>query len=76
MNIIASAPIGLRLCPIAQAMKPGHDKFDPFGFVTGFKVFKVDTSLESVSDAELAEMGFDRENLPRAAMQAADGGKA
>lgn len=65
----ASAPRDLKA--LASAFDLGRYGFDPLGLVSGYKAYLLYTGLAAKSDADLACMGLTREELPRAAMEAA-----
>jgi hypothetical protein len=70
MGIAATAPGGIDLRSIADAIAPGKVRFDPLGLVTGYKAYQIHTALAAKSDAELACMGLQRKDLPGVAMSA------
>ncbi|MGR3757627.1 MAG: DUF1127 domain-containing protein [Tranquillimonas sp.] len=44
---------------------------DPFGFTTGLRAYRTYLALDALSDRELADLGLERANVARAAMDAA-----
>lgn len=71
MSTATYAGSGIDLRALASAFAPGPVRFDPLGLVSGYKAYSIYTALTSKSDAELARLGLEREDLPRAAMDAA-----
>jgi hypothetical protein len=71
MNMTATAPKAIDLRAIAAAIAPGSIRFDPFGFVSGYKAYLIYTALAAKSDAELARMGLERSAISRVAMESA-----
>ncbi|SLN64178.1 hypothetical protein ROJ8625_03253 [Roseivivax jejudonensis] len=58
------------LSDIVSAIAPRKFKFDPLGLVSGYRSYTIYTRLAAKSDAELAELGIARTDLPRVAMEA------
>ncbi len=71
MSFTATAPTGIDLRALANDFAPGTIQFDLFGFVSGYKAYLIYTALAAKSDADLANMGFDRTDLPAVAMASA-----
>lgn len=63
---------GLDLGKLAETLAPGSFRFDPFGLVSGYKTYQIFTALSAKSDAELADLGITRTDLPAMAIKAAD----
>jgi len=71
MSIAETAIRGFDLRALGCAVAPGSFRFDPWGLVTGYKSYVIYSDLQGRSDAELAELGLTRAELPRAAVAAA-----
>ena len=56
---------------LAKTTAPRRGRFDPFGLVTGYRAYRIYEELAWKTDAELAELGLAREELPQVAMEAA-----
>ncbi|SON57757.1 hypothetical protein HDIA_4216 [Hartmannibacter diazotrophicus] len=56
--------------PIGQDRAP----FDPFGLASGLRLWRTYSALKDRSDAELAEMGIARNDIPQVAFRAVFGG--
>lgn len=61
----------LDLRKLAGRGSPRVGRFDPFGLVTGYKAYRIYEELAWKTDAELAELGLTRADLPRVAFDAA-----
>lgn len=72
MSVATVTHNGIDLRRIAGALAPGAFRFDPLGFVSGYKAYQIYTGLAAKSEQELASLGLTREELPRFAMRAAD----
>jgi hypothetical protein len=70
MSLAATAPRGIDLRAIADAVAPRPVRFDPLGLVSGFKAYQIYTALAAKTDAELSQIGLVRSDLPRVAMTA------
>lgn len=62
---------GIDFRALAETVAPGRIRFDPLGFVSGYKAYQIYTGLSAKSDADLAGMGLTRADLPHVAMSAA-----
>lgn len=76
MSTAAAVQSGFDPRRIAEALAPGTFRFDPLGIVSGYKAYLIYTGLAAKSDKELAAMRLDRRDLPRVAMDAANGLRA
>ncbi len=72
MSAATAAPRGVDYRSIAETFAPGAFSADPFGLVSGYKAYRIFTALSEKSDAQLAALGLSRNDIPRAAMRAAD----
>ena len=72
MSVATTAQTGFDLRGIAEALAPGSFRFDPLGFVSGYKAYQIYTGLSAKSDAELTALGLKRADLPGVAMAAAN----
>lgn len=70
--VALTAPGGVDLRSLASTLAPGALHADPFGLVSGYKAYLIFTGLSAKSDAELANLGLTRSDLPRAAMKAVE----
>lgn len=71
MSVTTTVQTGFDLRGIAEVLAPGSFRLDPLGLVSGYKAYQIYTGLSAKSDAELAELGLERANLPSVAMAAA-----
>lgn len=72
MSVATATPYSIDIRSIADAFAPGAIRFDPLGIVSGYKAYMIYTGLAAKSDAELADLGMKRTDIPRVAMQAAN----
>ena len=76
MSATMTPTLGADLLRLVDAIAPGPIRFDPFGFVSGYKAHQIYTALAAKSDEELAAMNLTRTELPGVAMSVVTGRKA